>query len=301
MIGFLWERWPGTRVGPALSGWLDTGLVVAGAVVLTFVGQFVVYSRFDASGVFTATTAVPRAPTFPSTMPLAAAAFVAMLEIALVNEGWPVQRLGKRLSGPIALLMSWGAAVCLYLLLVETHPKPGSGMRALHGPFSGEALGALLVCLGLWQLWFFVSLRGRPFIRIPDRRTRLLVANLVVVGIGSLSYFALRRVGWGPSTISCAGAVAAAALLLQGMLFDGWPGAHHQAATALLWLVALTAGVSAAIYGALKAIADHAHWTTTRPDQWMSFACLNAIGVGVILHVGIGQRWPFGRPPDPRR
>ncbi len=28
----------------------------------------------------------------------------------------------------------------------------------------------------------------------------------------------------------------------------------------------------------------------------LSIASLNAIGVGVILHVGIGRRWPFGRP-----
>jgi hypothetical protein len=270
-------------------------------VVLTFVGQFVVYGRLDATGVFTTTTSVRHAPTFPSTMPLAATAFVAMLQVALVNEGWPVQTLGKRLSGPVALLMSWATAVCVYLLLVETHPKPGSGMRALHGPFSGEGLGAVLVCVGAWQLWFFVSLRGWPFIAIADRRTRLLVANLVVVGMGSLCYFALREVGWGPSMISCAGAAVAATLLLHGMLFDGWAPAHHTAATALPWLIVITATASGAIYGALTAVADHARWTSTKPDQWVSYACLNAIGVGVILHVAIGQRWPFGRPSDPRR
>ena len=30
------------------------------------------------------------------------------------------------------------------------------------------------------------------------------------------------------------------------------------------------------------------------PEDWVAHAGLNAIGAGVILHVAIGKRWPFG-------
>jgi signal transduction histidine kinase len=44
---------------------------------------------------------------------------------------------------------------------------------------------------------------------------------------------------------------------------------------------------------ALTAIADSARLTIAKPDEWVAFACLNAIGLGVILHVAVGRRWPF--------
>ena len=42
------------------------------------------------------------------------------------------------------------------------------------------------------------------------------------------------------------------------------------------------ATVAAALYAALTAIADSARWTTAKPDEWVAYACLNAIGLGVI-------------------
>jgi hypothetical protein len=51
--------------------------------------------------------------------------------------------------------------------------------------------------------------------------------------------------------------------------------------------------VAAALYGALTALAHQANWTTATPEEWVAYAGLNAIGVGVILHVAIGRRWPF--------
>jgi hypothetical protein len=50
---------------------------------------------------------------------------------------------------------------------------------------------------------------------------------------------------------------------------------------------------AAALYAALTTIAHQARWTTTTPEEWVAYASLNAIGLGVILHVGIGRRWPF--------
>jgi hypothetical protein len=35
------------------------------------------------------------------------------------------------------------------------------------------------------------------------------------------------------------------------------------------------------------------HWTRATPDEWITTAALSFIGAGIILHVGIGLRWPF--------
>ncbi len=53
--------------------------------------------------------------------------------------------------------------------------------------------------------------------------------------------------------------------------------------------------VTAALYGALTAIAHQGTWTSASPSEWVTYAGLNAIGLGIILHVAIGRRWPFVR------
>jgi hypothetical protein len=127
MIAFWWEDWPGTRLKAPLSGFLNTVLVIAGGVVLTFIGQLAV-GHGDLRGIFDATPGRHSSPTFPATMPLAGAFFVVMLQLTLVHEGWPLRRLGRIASGPIAVVAAWAIALTLYLLLVRTHPKPGSGL-----------------------------------------------------------------------------------------------------------------------------------------------------------------------------
>jgi hypothetical protein len=42
--------------------------------------------------------------------------------------------------------------------------------------------------------------------------------------------------------------------------------------------------LSAALLVGLQAIADAGTWTKAEPDEWTSYAALNAIGVGVLLH-----------------
>jgi hypothetical protein len=84
--------------------------------------------------------------------------------LTLVGEGWPLRRLGRIPSGPVALAVAWSIALTLYLLLVKTDPKPGSGLDARTGGLlSGAEFGAVLTAIGLWQVWFYVALRGWPF------------------------------------------------------------------------------------------------------------------------------------------
>lgn len=57
--------------------------------------------------------------------------------------------------------------------------------------------------------------------------------------------------------------------------------------------LALTALVALALNRALAGYAEAAHWTRATPDDWITTAALSFIGAGIILHVGIGLRWPF--------
>ena len=49
-----------------------------------------------------------------------------------------------------------------------------------------------------------------------------------------------------------------------------------------------------ALNRALAAYADSVSWMKATPDDWVTVASLAFIGAGIILHVGIGLRWPFG-------
>ena len=294
MIAFWWEDWPGTRLRAPLSGLLDTILIVIGAVLLTLLGQLVV-GHFDLRGVFDPTPGPGHSATFPATMPLAGAFFVVTLQLTLVGEGWPLRRLGRIPSGPIALAVAWAIALTLYLALVKTHPKPGSGLYPRSGGvLSGSEFGAILTAIGLWQVSFYIALRGWPFSVVEARATRLLIANLTVLAAGVMTYAILHAaIGLGPSTTTAIAGSLLTAVLLHGMLFEALPRspthpARERAVTSTIGVI-----LGAGLYGALTALAHQAHWTTATPEEWVAYAGLNAIGLGVILHVAIGRRWPF--------
>jgi hypothetical protein len=294
MIAFWWEDWPGTRLRAPLSGIIDTVLVIVGGVLLTLLGQLVV-GHLNVGGVFDATPGPRSSPTFPATMPLAGAFFVVMLQLTLVGEGWPLRRLGRIASGPIAVLAAWAIALTLYLLLVRTHPKPGSGLYSRGGGLlSGAEFGAILTAIGLWQVWFYVALRGWPFAKIASRAVRLPFANLTVMAAGVVTYVILHNaIGLTPTKASALAGAALTAVLLRGMLFEGLPRSDDHPARERLIMLGTVALAAAGLYAALTAIAHQARWTTATPEEWVTYAGLNAIGLGVILHVGIGRRWPF--------
>jgi hypothetical protein len=195
----------------------------------------------------------------------------------------------------VALLVAWAIALTLYLLLVRTAPKPGSGLYFRSGGLlSGAEFGAVLTAIGLWQVWFYVALRGWPFAQVASRAVRLPLANVTVIGAGVLTYIILRTgLGLTPQTVSAVAGTALTAALLHGMLFDGLPRSADHPARERLITLALVTVVSVALYAALTALAHQARWTTATPKEWVTYAGLNAIGLGVILHVGIGRRWPF--------
>jgi hypothetical protein len=271
MVAFWWEDWPGTTLRASWSGWADTALVAAGAILLTGVGQIVV-ADLDLRAMFDQSPGHGHVPTFLATMPLAAAAFVAMLQLTLVGEGWPLRGLPRLPAGPLALAISWAVAVAVYFALADVRRE----------------LGTVLIVIGAWQALFYVAWSGWPFSAIATRWRRLTCAHVAVVAGGIVSYVVVHDVlaVHAARLAAFAGCFVAAALLF-GMQLEGW----LDRVTTLLAALAL-----AALLGvALRAAAGGVHFTRASADEWVAHAGLNAIGVSILLHVAIGRRWPFAR------
>jgi hypothetical protein len=294
MIAFWWQNWPGTRLRASWSGWADTLLIAAIAVALTIAGQLLV-GHADLRGIFTANPGRGHSPVFPITLPLAGAAFVAIMQLTFVCERWPLRRFGSTVGGLLALVAAWAVAVVLFFGLVSFHPPPGEGLRAQSGPLAPAELGALLVLTGLWQVWFYIAWNGWPFTRMTNRAMRLLAGNVIVVGAGIITYVIARAAGLAAVNVIALAGSFIAAMLFLGLLFDGWlPGSPKPPSRRAITIVADLV-LATTLYAAVDTYADHLHWTVAHPIEWVAHVMLNAIAFSVILHVAVGQRWPFGR------
>jgi hypothetical protein len=300
MIAFWWNDWPGSRLTTPWTGLIDTVLVVAASVVLTIAGQAII-ERSDVRGVFAANPGPGVPVTFPATLALAGAAFTAMLQLSLVCERWPLGGIGRLRSGVVALALSWAAGIGAYFLFVNLDALPAAeraaaGLRNPVGPITGPDFGSALIAVGVWQAVLFIALRGWPVNSITRRSRRLLTGNALVLGLGALTYIMLRNLArWQPDAISAVCGCVISAALIVGMLFEGWPAARLPTAPGRALTLALTALVALALNRALAAYADGVHWTRATPDDWITTAALSFIGAGIILHVGIGLRWPFAQ------
>jgi hypothetical protein len=292
MVAFWWEDWPGTRLRPGWSGWADTAAIAAGAVVLTGVGQALA-GHLDLAGLFDPVPGPGHVPTFPATLPLGATAFIAMLQLTLVGEGWPLRRLPPVPAGLLAVAISWAVALLVYLTLVEVVPPAGSDVTARHGPVPGADLGAALVLVGAGQVLCYVVWGGWPFARIAARAVRLSSAHVVVLGGGILSYVVAHRVlGIDAVRIAAVGGCFIAAGLVFGMLLEGWPGGRPGPAGRVALLLA-TLALTAVLAVGLGAAADAIPLSRVGADDWVEHASLNAVSTAIILHVAVGRRWPF--------
>jgi hypothetical protein len=298
MVAFWWEDWPGARFHGGLQLFTDLLVVVVCATVLTVLGQLVV-GHFDIAGLFSASPQAGSA-TFPATMPLAATVFISMLELTLVNEGWPFRRLHRLLAGGAALLAAASIGLVAYLLLIKVKPPAGSGLRTRTGVLAGPELGGLLVAVGMWQVLFFVALEGWPFAHVEQRLPRLLLANVTMLGGGILTYLLATEVaGLAPTVIAAVGGCAIVAGLVVGLLFEGWSPLPRHRGWGRAFAVAACAAMTWPLYGALDAIARSVSWRPpATPAVWVAYATLNALGIGLILHVAIGRRWPLATPSD---
>jgi hypothetical protein len=304
MVAFWWNDWPGSSLTTPWTGLIDTVLVVAAAVVLTIAGQAVV-ERSDLRGVFEASPGPAVPATFPATLALAGAAFAVMLQLSLVCERWPLGGLGRLRSGVAALALSWAAGAGAYFLFVNLDAVPAAdraaaGLRNPGGPVPAADFGAALIAVGVWQAVIFIALRGWPVNTIESRPRRLLAGNALVIGLGASSYVVLRNLAhWQPGSIGAVCGCVISAVLIVAMLFEGWPAARLAAGPGRALTLVLTALVALALDRALAAYAGSVHWVKATPDDWITTAALSFLGAGIILHVGIGLRWPFAAAARP--
>jgi hypothetical protein len=245
MIAFWWDGWPGSRLRPGWSGLTDTVLIAVAALLLSAVGRLITGADFESS------------------MRLAAGAFVAMLQLTLVCDRWPLRKLPQLAGGLAALATAWACALIAYRTDVPA---------------------TLLLLIGVWQAWLFIAWHGWPL------AGRLLPANAVVLGGAALTYLAVRGIRSG-DVAAAAGSVIAASLVF-GVLFDGWLRSRA-------WTVVAVVALAATLDTALSAYAGGLSWTAARAQDWVAHAELNAIGVSVIAHVAIGRRWPFHEKAAP--
>lgn len=296
MIAFWWDDWPGTTLRASWSGWADTVLIATAAVVLTVLGQAAV-GRVDLAGLLDPTPGAGHFSTFPATMPVAGAAFVAMLQLTLGSEGWPLrQRLGHVGGGLAALATAWVVALLLYVVVVDGRPFTGSGAPRGGGLLTTAELGALLTLIGAWQVWIFLVWRGWPVAQLSRRPQRLVCGNAVVLAGAGVTYAVIRNwAGAEPAAVSAGAGCFVTAGLLLGMLFEGFIRDRLPAMAERAVLLTLVVACAAALDIALHAYADTLMWTRGSADEWVTHAGLNALGVSIILHVAIGRRWPFAR------
>jgi hypothetical protein len=297
MVAFWWHDWPGSRLAAPWTGLTDTVLAAAAAVVLAIAGQAIV-EQSDIRAVFQGGTG-PGPATFPATLPLAGAAFTAMLQLSLVCERWPLSGLGRLRSGIAALGLSWALGTGAYFLFVNSGAVPtaeraAAGLRNPGGPVAAPDFGSALIAVGVWQAVFFIALRGWPVSVITRRFRRLLAGNALVIGLGAVTYLLLRDiVRWQPDAIGAVCGCVIGAVLIVAMVFEGWPATLLRPAPGRILTLALTALVAIALNRALAGYADGVHWTRATPDNWITTAALSYTGAGIILHTGIGLRWPF--------
>jgi hypothetical protein len=292
MIAFWWEDWPGTRLRGSLSGWADTAIIIVGAVLLTAAGQAIA-GGFHLAGIFDAHPGRGQVPTFTATLPLGGAAFVAMLEITLVGEGWPLRRLPGLSAGVVATMAAWIVGLIVYFTLAQVSSRPLSGVTARTGPVPSADLGAALVLVGALQVLFYVVWRGWPFSALSPVGLRLGLAHAVVIGAGIAAFLICKSFGIDRQWLAAACGCFVAAGLLVGMLFDDSLTARFGGGGERAALLAAVLALAACFELGLHAVATSFSFTRATPDEWVEHATLNAIAVSTILHVAIGRRWPF--------
>src|SRR4051794_8285899 len=297
-VAFWWDDWPGTRLRASWSGWADTVLIIAAAVVLTGVGQAIA-GGLDLRGIFDPAPGPGHMPTFPATMPLAGAAFVAMLQLTLVGEGWPLRRLPALPAGAAALAVAWVVALIVYFTLAGVDPPPSTGLTPRDGPVAGVDLGAALVLIGAWQVLFYVVWRGWPFSAIGPRAARLGCAHAVVLAAGVANFLLGRHgLGFDDGDLGAAAGCFVAAGLLVGMLLEGAVEPRLRDGAKRTALLAATLALCAALGAVLGVVAGALSFARATPEDWVEHVALNALAISPILHVAVGRRWPFAPPAE---
>jgi hypothetical protein len=180
-------------------------------------------------------------------------------------------------------------------------PQPARdaiGLKNPGGPVSGLELLGWLAIVTAFQVFFYIGLGGWPTNLIRHTGTRILAANVFVIGGGWVTWWFLADIlNWATPVIAALGASVAAAAVLSALLFDNWPSAKARSAGARLGGTTIqTAIVTAVLFFGLRALGNALQvWDRDPVELWVTVSCLNFIAATAIAHVAVFHRWPIGR------
>lgn len=302
-----WQGWPFAGLGRPAGGLSATVLLAVAALVLSVVGQAVT-GKVDIEGLFSTAPDMAQGTftSFPFAFVLAATVFTVMLQLTFVCGTEPLGRLGRPGGGLAALAISWGIGSALYFSLLnwDVVPPPARAAIGLHNP--GGPVDALnfvgwLLCVVVWQVTLFILLGGKPFAAVKTTAARVVLANVVTVGGGWLTYLLLfHGLDWTIPTIAAVGGCGAAAVLLQAMLFEGWPFRGSNAAANAAGLLGAATVLTVCLFYGGKALGNAAdEWDQYPVELWVAGVGLNLIATFVIIHYAIWGRWPLAAPQPP--
>jgi len=246
-------------------------------------------------------------PTFPFLVPVAAAAFVTMLQLTFVCGRWPLDKMKPIPAGFCALLICWGVALLLYFTVTNWNdiPAPARAALGLHnpgGPISALDFTGWLVCLVPFQIVFFQVLAGWPFREYENKLTRIVASNAFVIGGGWLTWlFATRVLRWDTPTIVGVFGMSAVACNVTSMIFEDYPFHHEKPGVARFGLFLNVLGMGFLSFYVLQAIGDALvpKWTNPPLNLWIGIAGLNFIAPVIVFVYFILGRWPLPAPAPP--
>jgi len=301
VVAAWWHGFPGSLTGSrAGAGVVNTIVFIGAAILLTFLGQMVI-AKFDAGAVFSSAGGM-----FPILIPLAATIFVAMLQLTFVCARWPFDKMSPLLAGIGAFVLCWAVGVVVNLTVVnwDAIPAPARaalGLRNPGGPVAALDYIGWLVCVVVFQVIFFQLLDGWPFRDYENKLTRLVTANVFVIGMGWLLYVLLHNLfHWPIPTIIGACGVVAAGVTITAMAFEDYPFHHERPGLARLGLVMNALGMAFLSFFVLRVIGQQVTTFKTVPvELWVGISALNFIAPMVIFLYAIWGRWPLPPPAPP--
>lgn len=284
-IAFWWQDWPGSMLPRPWSGLYDTLIIAVGGVLMTMLGQVIVNGP-DIVGIVA--PGPGHVSPFPATLPLGGGVFTIILQLTLVWERWPLSKLGRIRSGIAAIVLAWILGLAAWLL----------GVRVL--AIAADHYGAWLVSIGLWQVIFYIALRGWPFVRIQRRPLRLLAGNAGVIGCGWLTYLlCVHAIGLSTITTIAVTGTGVGCFLFIAMLFEAWPGVRFfdRPGPGMSLVVAVGVALTALLLWLLPLLAAALGLSGVDKLGWTTQVTLNALSTVVILHVAVWGRWPVRDQP----
>jgi hypothetical protein len=277
--------------------WLVAGLmpaaILGGAIVLTVLAQAIV-GHIDLVGVFATDphTGASHLTAFPFTIPLGGVLFVAYLEVAIVS-GVPMLTKNRLRDGAIAFLGCATLALILYETLAnwDAVPAPARsalGLRNPGGPIDALDLAGIVISIAIWQV-LYLFFGGGPFSTIPAGWPRIVVSNVVVIGLGITTYWLLHYpLHASVPQIAMIAAMLVVGVLVVGLLFDrpaaGPPGTVSPLQRLIRFCLAVLVSVLTSLALRWLGTLFQPMWDAGSLELWIVISGLNLVGGSIFLY-----------------